>query len=58
MRNNIWLQQKEIKIERAREASKDKDLEGCTFEPKFLTKTKREMPPRPPGYKINYTATS
>jgi hypothetical protein len=46
MRNNIWLQQKEIKIERARE------------EPKFLTKTKREMPPRPPGYKINYTATS
>ena len=34
-RNDIWLNKKKKKIESARDTNKDKDLSGCTFEPKL-----------------------
>ncbi|CDW79942.1 UNKNOWN [Stylonychia lemnae] len=42
-RNEIWMNNKKRKIDSAREEMKDKDIVGCTFEPK-LTQYK---PPRP-----------
>jgi hypothetical protein len=42
-RNEMWLNNKKKKIESAREQMKDKDIEGCTFEPKLH----QYKPPRP-----------
>eukprot|EP00347_Sterkiella_histriomuscorum_P023967 403332765 len=42
-RNEIWLNNKNKKIESAREEQKDKDVVGCTFEPKLF----QYKPPKP-----------
>ena len=42
-RNDLWIAAKEAKIQRAREATKNIDLEGCTFSPQIYSRTPRSV---------------
>ena len=43
VRNELWVERKRARIERIKEAEKDSDLVGCTFEPQICS----YKPPRP-----------
>ena len=36
-RNRLWKEQREAKIQESREREKDRDLEGCTFQPNMVS---------------------